>query len=129
MIDGFAGTLDRVAEAQKAAIKLAVEQTRLFVEIVKERTASASKSSDTMSKFTQQSIEQSVAAQRKVAEAAVAEVKSAFDKAREHFTVPGSEAVAEIIRQGVDTVINAQRELLRTSTSERSPVSETVQAA
>jgi len=129
VFESLAGTLDRFAEAQKAAIKLGVDQTRLFVDIVKERTASVSKTADTLSKFAQQGFEQSLAAHKKVAEATVAETKSAFDTARERFTVPGSEAVVESIRQGVDTVINAQKDLLESAASGWSQATETVAAA
>jgi hypothetical protein len=114
LFQGFAEPMDRFAEVQKAAIHLAVDETRLFLEMVKERTASANKTADTMSKFAQQNFERSVAAQRKVAEATVAGTKSAFENARERFTVPGGEAISESIRQSIDTVIDAQKELLET---------------
>jgi hypothetical protein len=117
--DDAASTLERFAEAQKTAINLAVDQTRSFVEMVKERTATASKSADSISKFAQQSFERSVAAQKKVAEATVTETKSAFENARERFSSPGTEAVTESIQRSVDTVINAQKELLETARSRR----------
>jgi len=129
VFDGLSGTMDRIADAQKGAISLAVDQSKAFVEMVKERTAAAGKSADSISKFAQQSFDRSVAAQKKVAEATVAETKSAFENARERFAVPGSEAVAESIRQGVDAVINAQKDLLETASSKWAAVSETVSAA
>ena len=128
MFDGFAGTLDRFAEAQKATVNLAVDQTRAFVEMVKERTASAGKTADSISKFAQQSFDRSIAAQKEVAEATVAETKSAFDNARERFVVPGGEAVAESIWRGVDTVINVQKELIETASSRWTPAPEAVTA-
>jgi hypothetical protein len=129
MFDNLAGTMDRVAEAQKTTIKLAVDQTRVFVDMVKERTAAARKTADAMSKFAQQSFEQSVAAQKKVTEATVAETRSAFENVRERFVVPGGEAVAESFRKSVDTILDAQKELLETASSRWAPEAETVSAA
>jgi hypothetical protein len=126
--DDAAGTLERFAEAQKTAINLAVDQSRAFVEMVKDRTAAASKSVDYVSKFAQQSFERSVAAHKKVAEATVTETKSAFENARERFPSPGADAVAESIQRSVDTVINAQKELLETARSRRGPAAEKVAA-
>jgi len=129
MFDTFAGTLDRFAEAQKTAINLAVDQTRAFVDIMKERTASTSKTADTVSRFAQQSFERSLAAQRKVAEATAAQTKSTFENARELFAVSGGEAVAESIRQGVDNFIDAQKEVLETVSSRWTPAPEAVHAS
>jgi hypothetical protein len=126
--DDAAGTIERFAEAQKTAINLAVDQSRAFVEMVKERTATVSKSADSISKFAHQSFERSVAAQKKVAEATVTETKSAFENARERFSGPGTEAVTESIQRTVDTVINAQKELLETARSRRSSGAEKVGA-
>jgi dGTP triphosphohydrolase len=128
VFDDAAGTLERFAEAQKTAINLTVDQTRAFVEMVKERTATASKSADSISKFAQQSFERSVTAQKKVAEATVSETKSAFENARERFAGPATEAVTESIQRTVDTVINAQKELLETARSRRAPAPEKVAA-
>lgn len=126
--DDAAGTVERFAEAQKTAINLAVDQSRAFVEMVKERSAAASKSADSVSRFAQQSFERSVAAQKKVAEATVTETKSAFENARERFSGPATEAVTESIQRTVDTVINAQKELLETARSRRTPSPEKVAA-
>lgn len=127
-LDDAAGTIERFAEAQKTAISLTVDQTRAFVEMVKDRTAAASKSVDYLTKFGQQSFERSVAAHKKVAEATVTETKSAFENARERFQSPGADAVAESIQRSVDTVINAQKELLETARSRRAPSAEKVAA-
>lgn len=126
--DDAAGTFERFAEAQKTAINLTVEQSRSFVEMVKDRSAAANKSVDYLSKFGQESFERSVAAHKKVAEATVTETKSAFENARERFPSPGTDAVTESIRRSVDTVINAQKELLETARSRRAPAAEKVAA-
>lgn len=129
LFDGLAGTLDRYAEVQKAATNLALDQARIYVDIVKERAAAAGKTADTMAKFAQQNFERSMAVQKKVAEAAVAETKLVFDNARERFTVPGGEFVAESIRKSVDAVLDAQKDLLETASSRWVPEPETVAAS
>lgn len=108
-------TLERIADFQKTAIDLAVDQTRAFVEIMKERSAGVSKSTDSAVNFAHRSFERTVAAQKKAAEVTVAGAKSAFDKAFGQFG-PGGEAVADSIQRGVDTVAEAQKELLETLT-------------
>lgn len=129
IFDGYAGTLDRLTEVQKAMVHLALQQTRIFVEVVKERTTAASDSIGTLSNFAQQSFDQSLAAQKKAAEAVAAEASSAFDKARERFSVPGGEDVAESIRRSVDSIITAQKDLLETASSRWTPAPETVTTA
>ena len=129
MPDNFSATLDRLAEVQKVAIKLGVDQTRLFVDVVKERTFSAGKTSETMSKFVQQGFAQSLAANKKFAEATLAESKAAFQNVRERYPVPVSETMAENIQQGVDAVINAQKDLLDTVSHHWTPAAETVSAS
>lgn len=129
MPENFSTTLDRLAEMQKVAVKLGVDQTRLFVDVVKERTASAGKTGETMSKFVQQGFEQSLAANKKFAEATLAESKAAFRNVRERYPVPGGEAIAENIQQGVDAVINAQKDLLETVSHHWTHAPETVSAS
>lgn len=129
VFDGYAGTLNRFAAVQKAAIALAVDQAGIFVAIVKNRTAAAGKTVETMSRFARQSFQQSVAAQKKMAEATIAETKSALDEVRERFPVPGAEAVTESIWKGLDTIIDAQKDVLETASSRWVPEAETVSAA
>lgn len=107
-----ASRLEQFAGTQKSAIDLMVENTRAFVEMVKERTAAAEKTTDSVLNFAQESFDRSVDAQKKAADAVVAETKSAFDNARVPFEFPGSKAVAESIQHGVDAVVEAQKELL-----------------
>jgi hypothetical protein len=129
VFDDAAGTLERLAEAQKSAINAAVDQARSFTEMVKERTVIASKAAESISRFSQQSFERSVAAQKVVAEATVNETKSAFESVRDRFPVPGGEVVAESIQRGVDAVIDAQKELLQTASRRWASVAEPVAAS
>jgi hypothetical protein len=109
-----ASTLERFAGTQKTALDLMVEQTRAFVEMVRERAAAAEKTTDSVLNFAKESFDRSVDAQKKTADAAVNETKSAIESAREQFDFPGGAAVAESIQHGVDAIVEAQKELLET---------------
>jgi hypothetical protein len=107
--------LERLAETQKTAIDLVVEQTGAFVDMLKERTAAFEKANDAILNFGQQSFDRTVAAQKKTAETTITGTKSAFENAREQFGFPGGDAVAARIQRGVGAVIDAQKELLETA--------------
>lgn len=129
MPESLSTTLDRLAEMQKVAVKLGVDQTRLLVDVVKERTTSAGKTGEAMSKLVKQGFEQSIAANKKFAEATLEESKAAFQNVRERYPVPGSEAIADNIQQGVDAIINAQKDLLETVSHHWTPARQTVPTA
>lgn len=112
VLEETADTLERFAGTQKTALDMMVENTRAFVELVKERTAAVEKTTDTVLNFARESFDRSIDAQKKAADAAVNETKSAIENAREHFDFPGSAAVAESIQHGVDAIVEAQKELL-----------------
>lgn len=113
-LEDTAETLERLAGTQKTALDLMVENTRAYVELVKERTAAIEKTTDTVLNFAKESFDRSIDAQKKTADAAVNETRSAFENAREHFDFPGSAAVAQSIQHGVDAMVEAQKELLET---------------
>jgi hypothetical protein len=106
--------LERLAGTQKTAIDLMVEQTRVFVEMVKDRAAAVEKATDSVLNFAQESFDRSIDAQKKAVDAAVSETKTAVENARTQFDFPGSAAVAESIQHGVDALVEAQKELLET---------------
>lgn len=112
--DEVTTTFERFTGSQKTAIDLMVEQTRAFVEVVKDRTAAFDRATDSVLEFAQQSFDRTVVAQKKAADAAVSETKSAFESAREQFDFPGGAAMADSIQHGVDAIIEAQKELLET---------------
>lgn len=128
LLDSVGGTMDRYAEAQKAGIQIAVDQTHALLDMMKERTAAGNRAAGSISKFAEQGFEQSVAAQKRAVEAVIAETRSTFENTRDLFVVPGGEAVASTIRQGVEAVLDAQKELLETARRGRKPVPEVVGA-
>lgn len=115
-LEEAADALEHFAGTQKTALDLVVEQTRAFVDMVKERTAAAEKATDTVLDFAKESFDRSMDAQKKAADAAVNETKSAFENAREHFDFAGGSAVANSLQHGVDAIVEAQKELLEAVT-------------
>lgn len=113
-LDEAASRLERFAGTQKTAIDLMVENTRAFAEMVKERTEAVENTTDSVLNFAKKSFDRSVDAQKKAADAALSETRSAFESARAQFDFPGSAAVAESIQRGVDAMVEAQKELLET---------------
>jgi hypothetical protein len=109
-----ATTLERLAGTQKTALDMMVENTRAFVEMVKERAAATEKTTHSVLNFAKQSFDRTVDAHKKAVDIAVNESKSAIENAREHFDFPGTAALAESIQHGVDSIVEAQKELLET---------------
>jgi len=107
-------TFERFAETRKGAIDLIVEQSNALTQIVRERTADANKSTEGAVSFMQQSMERSVAMQKKVLDFSAAHTKTVLDTAKKQFGINGgpAEAVANSFHRGVETVIEAQKEML-----------------
>ena len=62
----------------------------------------------------QQTVEHSVAAQKKALDNSAAQTKAAFETAKQQFGLAGTpaEAAAESFQRGVDSLIETQKELL-----------------
>lgn len=114
VLEQTAAALERVTETQKWAIDLMVEQTRAAADLFKDRSGSWKKTTDAMFGFAQESFNRTVGAQKKAAEAVMTHGKATYDKAREQFEFPGSQAVAETIQRGVGSVVEAQKAVLET---------------
>jgi hypothetical protein len=107
-------TFERFAETRKSAIDLLVEQSNALTKIARERTAEADKSTEGAVSFMQQSMERSVSMQKKVLDFSAAQTKTVLDTVKKQFGVNGgpAEAVANSFHRGVETVIDAQKEML-----------------
>lgn len=114
MLEQANGLLERFAETQKTAIDMAVEQTRAFADLAKDRQVAAGKGADQLVDFAQKSFDRSVAAQKRAVKSTLTETRSAMENAREHFGFPGGKVVADSIQKGVDAIIEAQKEVLET---------------
>lgn len=114
MLDLTHGAMNRYADVQKAAIEFLAEQGRIWTDVLKDRTSTAKKSSDSTTNVTKQTLEQSFAVQKKALEHTAAQTKAVVDATRRQFGMTGAQADAltDTFRRSVDTVVDAQKELL-----------------
>ncbi|MFP5235046.1 MAG: hypothetical protein ACLGSD_04020 [Acidobacteriota bacterium] len=113
-LDLAVGTFDRYAEAQKQAIDFALEQSKLWTDLFKERSRLAKDVSDSNNKAFKRSIESTLAANKKGLDAVAVEAKAAVDAVREQVGLGGPQVVtvSDSFKKGIDTVVDAQKELL-----------------
>ncbi len=105
---------ERYADTRRAAIDAVVEQSRALAEMSRERSAETGKANESATTYVQQAVERSVGVQKRVLDHTAAHAKAVFDTFRNQFGLNGApaDAAAESFRKGVDTVIDAQKELL-----------------
>jgi len=106
--------MSRYADTQKAAIDFMVEQSRIWTDMLKDRSSSAKKSTDSTTNMAKQTLERSFAVQKKALEHTAANTKAMVDATRRQFGLTGTQAdnLTDTFRRGVDTVVDAQKELL-----------------
>jgi len=114
MLDLASNAFERYADTQKGAIDLVLEQSHALAELVKERATATAEAFAGAPGIVKQTVDQSVAAQKKALDYSAAQTKAAFVSAREQFGIKGTpaEAVADTFQRGVDSLIESQKELL-----------------
>lgn len=114
LVDVANTVFERYAETQKHAIDVAVEQSHAWVKAVKERTTVVNKAAESAVNLTNQVVERSIAAQKKVVENTVAQTKAAMEATRHQMGFSGeqADAVANSFQKGVDSFVEAQKEML-----------------
>lgn len=114
MFDLAYGAVSRLADVQKAAVDFLVDQNRIWMDAYKDRTGSARKTGESASHAVKQVMESSFAVQKKALEHTAAHTKAVVDAARNQFGISGTQADAmtDSFRRGVDTIVEAQKELL-----------------
>lgn len=104
---------ERYAEMHKAAIDLALDQSKAFSEMVKERGAVAGKATDEVDTFTKKSVERVVAMQKKMLDQSAAQARAVVEKSSKQFGENAPvEAAADSMQRGVEAIVDAQKELL-----------------
>jgi hypothetical protein len=93
---------------------LILGQNRALADLAKERAASVAEAFENAPALVKQTVEQSIAAQKKALDYSAAQTKAAFNSAKENFGIAGTpaEAVAQSVQRGVDSLIESQKELL-----------------
>jgi hypothetical protein len=114
MLDLAHSAVHRYADVQKAAVDFFVDQNRIWMDAYKDRTGTAKKTGESASHAVKQVMESSFAVQKKALEHTAAHTKAVVDAARNQFGISGTQADAmtDSFRRGVDTIVEAQKELL-----------------
>ena len=113
MVDLATGAANRYADTQKSAIDFVVEQSHIWTEAFKDRSTTK-KSNDSAVNAAKQTMERSFAVHKKALEHTAAQTKAMVDAAKHQFGFTGTQADAmtDTFQKGVDTIVEAQKELL-----------------
>jgi len=111
LFDLVGQTFARFVETQKGAIDLAVEQSHVVAGLAKERGGSAVKVAEGVTALFKQSVEHSVAAQKKALDYYSEQHKSACEAARKQFRIANNPA-ADAFQSGIDALIQTQKTML-----------------
>lgn len=111
LFDLVGQTFERFVETQKGAIDLAVEQSHVVAGLAQERGSSATKVAEGVTALFQQSVEHSVAAQKKALDYYSEQHKSACETAKKQFHITNNPA-ADAFQNGIDALIQTQKTML-----------------
>jgi hypothetical protein len=114
VFDLLGQAFERAIEAQKVAIDQTVEQSNAFASLVKERAGSAKKVAEGVTAVFQQTVEQTVAAQKKALNYYAEQHKAAYETAKKQFHI--SNPAAEIFQAGMDALIETQKTMMDIAT-------------
>jgi len=111
VFDLFGRTFERFVEAQAGFIDLAVEQSHTMAGLAKERSAYATKMAEGVTTLVQQTVEHSVAAQKKMLDHVAEQQKAAYGAAKKQFRISNSPAT-DAFQTGMDTMFETQKAVL-----------------
>ena len=111
LFDLVGQSFNRFVEAQNGAIDLAVEQSHVVAGIAKERGASAAKVAEGVTALFKQSVEYSVAAQKKALDYYAEQHRAACETAKKQFRIANNPA-ADAFQNGIDALIQTQKTML-----------------
>jgi len=114
MFDLATGAVSRYADTQKSAIDFAVEQSEVWTGVFKDRAGSAKTSTESTANIAKQTMERSFAVQKKALQNTAAQAREVVDAAKHQFGLSGTQANAmtDSFQRGVDSIVEAQKELL-----------------
>src|SRR5271166_6040911 len=111
LFDLVGQSFNRFVETQKGAIDLAVQQSHVVAGIAKERGVSATKVAEGVTELFQQSVEYSVATQKKALDYYADQHKAACETAKKQFHIPSNPA-ADAFQSGINALIQTQKTML-----------------
>jgi len=103
-------SVERYVETQKNAIDLAVEQSSTLVGLAEERGALAAKFVDSGSALLQETVNYSVATQKKNLEFCAEQQKAGYEAAKKQFRF--ANPFAEAFQSGLDLLVETQKSVL-----------------
>jgi hypothetical protein len=114
LLDLATGAVNRFADTQKAAIEFAVEQSQAWTDTLKDRAKCDKKAVDATTNMAKQAVERTFVVHKKALESTAAHTKAVVDAAKQQFGFTGTqaEAMTESFQKGVETIVEAQKELL-----------------
>jgi hypothetical protein len=114
MLDVSISAVNRYADIQKSAIDFVVEQSQIWTDALKERASYANKSAESIANVAKQTMESSFAVQKKALGHTAAQTRAVVDAARRQFGIKGPhiDSMTDTFQRGMDTVLEAQKELL-----------------
>ena len=110
LFDLFGEAFNRVVDTQKDAIDLAVEQSHALANLAQQRGGSAAKVVEGVTALFQQTVESSVAAQKKALDYYSQQHKTVYETAKRQFRI--SNPAAEVFQAGLDVLIETQKTML-----------------
>ena len=110
LFDLFGEAFNRVVDTQKDAIDLAVEQSHALANLAQQRGGSAAKVAEGVTALFQQTVESSVAAQKKALDYYSQQQKTVYETAKRQFRI--SNPAAEVFQAGLDVLIETQKTML-----------------
>ena len=110
LFDQLGQVFGRYVETQNSAIDLAVEQSHAVAGMAKEWGGSAAKVAEGVTALFQQTVEQSVTAQKKALDHYAEQHKAAYETAKKQFHI--SNPAAEAFQAGLGTLIETQKTML-----------------
>jgi hypothetical protein len=114
ILDLASDVLERYADTQKGAIDLVLEQSHAMTGLVKERVTSTATATAGVAEIVRQTVQHSVAAQKKVLDYSAAQTKATFETAKQQFGLAGTPAqeATESFQRSIDGLIESQKDLL-----------------
>jgi len=114
LLDLATGAVGRYADTQKAAIDFMLEQSHAWTDSFKDRARCDKKAVDATTHMAKQAVERSFVVHKKALETTAAHTKAVVDAAKQQFGFTGAQADAmtESFQKGMDTIVEAQKELL-----------------
>lgn len=114
LLDLATGAVSRLAETQKAVIDYFVEQSQTWTDALKDRPGTGKSTVDSVTNAAKQAVERSFAVQKKALENTAAQTKAVVDAAKHQFGFTGKQAetMTDTFQKGLDTIVEAQKELL-----------------